>query len=73
MKRPISHLTDPDMQNVPKALIRAAERARRLAQETGTEFVVVRNGELVREIPKPPAEGQPQEKRKPRMSGNQNS
>jgi hypothetical protein len=40
MKAPISHLTDPDMQKAPQALLRAAEAARKLAERTGTRFVV---------------------------------
>jgi hypothetical protein len=40
MKAPISHLPDPDMQKVPQALLRAAETARKLAERTGTKFVV---------------------------------
>jgi sensor histidine kinase regulating citrate/malate metabolism len=47
------NLSDPDMQKATAALIRAAKRARELAQQTGTEFVVVRDGQLVREIPHP--------------------
>lgn len=39
MKAPISHLKDPDMQKVPQALLRAAEKARQLAEQTGTPFV----------------------------------
>lgn len=41
---------DPDMQKATAALLRAAKRARQVAQQTGTAIVVVRNGELVREI-----------------------
>ncbi len=40
MKAPISHLTDSDLQKVPQALLRAAEKARQLAEKTGTRFVV---------------------------------
>jgi hypothetical protein len=40
MKAPVSHLDDSDMQAAPVALLRAAERARRLAEQTGTRFVV---------------------------------
>ena len=40
MKTPVSRLNDPDIQAVPVALMRASERARRLAEETGTRFVV---------------------------------
>ncbi len=47
------NLSDPDMQKATAALIRASRRARELARQTGTEFVVIRNGKLVREIPEP--------------------
>lgn len=40
MKTPVSRLNDPDMQAAPVALMRASERARRLAEQTGTRFVV---------------------------------
>lgn len=40
MKTPVSHLEDPDLQKVPQALLRAAENARRLAEQTGTPFIV---------------------------------
>jgi len=36
----VSHLKDADLQKVPQALMRAAEKARQLAQQTGTRFVV---------------------------------
>lgn len=35
----VSHLKDPDLQKVPQALLRAAEKARQLAEQTGTPFV----------------------------------
>lgn len=44
MKAPISHLNDPDMKKVPQALLRAAEKARQLAEQTGTPLVVRRHG-----------------------------
>ncbi|MDZ4834206.1 MAG: hypothetical protein SGJ27_10555 [Candidatus Melainabacteria bacterium] len=44
---------DPDMQNATIALLRAAKRARQIAQQTGTAIVVIRDGVLVREIPQP--------------------
>lgn len=47
------NLSDPDMQKATAALIRASQRARKLAEQTGTEFVVIRHGELIREIPRP--------------------
>jgi hypothetical protein len=40
MKAPVSNLKDPDLQKVPQALMRAAEKARLLAEQTGTPFVV---------------------------------
>lgn len=42
-----SRLPDPDMQAAPKALLRAARRAREIARRTGTALVVVRNGRLI--------------------------
>jgi hypothetical protein len=44
-------LTDPDMQAATAALIRAAQRARLIAQQTGTAIIVVRDGQLIREVP----------------------
>lgn len=43
---------DADMDKAGAALTRASKRARLLAARTGTEFVVIRDGKLVREIPK---------------------
>ena len=40
MKAPVSHSKDPDLQKVPQALMRASEKARKLAKQTGTPFVV---------------------------------
>jgi len=49
VKAPISHSKDPDLLKAPQALLRAAEKARQLAEQTGTPFVV-------RQAPsKPPA------------------
>jgi hypothetical protein len=42
---PVSRLDDRDMQAVPDALRRAAENARRLAEQTGTPFVVRQPGD----------------------------
>ncbi len=39
MKIPVSKSSDPDLQKVPQALMRAAEKARQLAEQTGTPFV----------------------------------
>jgi hypothetical protein len=40
MKTPVSHSKDPDLQKAPQALMRASEKARQLAEQTGTPFVV---------------------------------
>jgi hypothetical protein len=40
MKTPVSHSKDPDLQKAPQALMRASEKARKLAEQTGTPFVV---------------------------------
>jgi hypothetical protein len=37
---PVSHSKDPDLQKAPQALMRASEKARQLAEQTGTPFVV---------------------------------
>jgi hypothetical protein len=41
-----STLDNPDMQAAPKALIRAAKRAREIARRTGTRLIVVHRGVL---------------------------
>ncbi len=46
-------LLDSDMEKATAALIRAGKRAKELARMTGTEFVVIRHGQLVREVPPP--------------------
>jgi hypothetical protein len=53
-----SQLPDADMQAVPVALARAAQRAREIAIRTGTPLVVTRDGRLIEaavepELPKP--------------------
>ena len=45
-----SKLPDADMQAAPKALLRAARRAREIAQQTNTPLVLVRDGVLVEEF-----------------------
>ena len=45
----ISKLPDADMQAAPKALLRAALRAREIARQTNTPLVVMRDGMLVEE------------------------
>jgi len=46
MKSKTSSLPDRDMQAVARALLRAAERARDIARNTGTHLVVVQDGVL---------------------------
>ena len=41
-----SHLNDPDLDRVSDALLRAGERAREIARQSGTGIAVVINGEL---------------------------
>jgi hypothetical protein len=49
--------TDPDLRGVTAALLRASEAARRLAQQTGTPFIVRQPDALPAEPP--PADHQP--------------
>ena len=44
-----SNLPDPVMQGAPRALLRAAKRAREIARQTNTPLIIVREGVLVRE------------------------
>lgn len=44
-----SKLPNADMQSAPRALLRAARRAREIARQTNTAIVIVRDGELVEE------------------------
>ena len=46
MKAPVSHSKDPDLQKAPQALLRASEKARQLAKQTGTPFVVRKSAAL---------------------------
>lgn len=48
--RCVSHLQDADMQAVPAALARAAQRAREMAARTGTPLIIVRDGQLIEEL-----------------------
>jgi hypothetical protein len=43
----VSRLPDADMQAVPAALVRAAQRAQELAARTGTPLVVTQHGKLI--------------------------
>ncbi len=47
MKAPVSHSKDPDLQKAPQALMRASEKARQLAEQTGTPFVVRKSAAVV--------------------------
>jgi|SRR3989338_6288404 len=49
MKAPVSHSNDPDLQKAPQALMRAAEKARQLVEQTGTPFVVRKGGHNIPE------------------------
>jgi DNA-directed RNA polymerase subunit K/omega len=44
-----SNLANADMQAAPRALLRAARRAREIARQTNTAIVIVRDGKLVEE------------------------
>ncbi len=45
----VSKLPDADMQGAPKAMLRAALRAREIARQTNTPLAVIRDGVLVEE------------------------
>ncbi len=45
----VSKLPDADMQGAPKAMLRAALRAREIARQTNTPLAVMRDGVLVEE------------------------
>ena len=49
---PVSRSKDPDLQKAPQALLRASEKARQLAEQTGTTFVVRKSVPLPRPISK---------------------
>jgi len=48
--KPISLARDEDARNALAALERAAIRARQIAAQTQTAIVVVRNGQLIKEL-----------------------
>lgn len=48
-KAAVSKLPDADMQAAPKALLRAARRAREVARRTGTAIVIRKDGKLIEE------------------------
>jgi len=45
-----SKLPNADMQAAPRALLRAAKRAREIARQTNTPIVIVRDGKIVEEM-----------------------
>ena len=45
----VSKLENADMQAAPRALLRAAKRAREIARATNTAIVIIRDGVLVEE------------------------
>ena len=49
--KPLSQARDEDARNITAALQRAGQRARRVAAQTQTDIIVVRNGKLIREAP----------------------
>jgi len=48
----ISEANDPDLRNIDAAIKRAAERAREIANESGTQLVVNRGGKTILIDPK---------------------
>lgn len=48
-----SRITDPDLAKSRDALLRAGQRARELAERTGTPLVTWRDGKVFKEIPAP--------------------
>ena len=50
---PASKLDDEDMCAVPRALYRAARRAHKIAHQTGTGVIVIRDGKVVEIEPDP--------------------
>jgi hypothetical protein len=46
----VSKLPDADMQAAPKAMLRAAQRARDIARQTNMPLVLIRDGVLVEEF-----------------------
>jgi hypothetical protein len=49
--KPISEARDEDARNAMAAMLRAAQRAREIAAQTGTGIIIVRDGKLIREMP----------------------
>ena len=58
VQNPDFKLADPDMQAVPAALFRAAQRAHLIAHQAGTGVVVMRDGKVVEIEPDPEMYGE---------------
>ncbi len=50
---PVSQSDDPDLQGAPAAMMRALKRAHKIAHDTNTGIVIMRDGEVV-EVPPDP-------------------
>jgi len=61
----VSKLPDADMQAAPRALMRAAQRAREIARQTNTPLVLIRDGVLVEEFV---TDGGPADKETPTLA-----
>lgn len=53
-ERPIEQAVDADLRLSIVALRRAAQRARDIAQRTGTDLIVIEHGQLLHIAPSPP-------------------
>jgi hypothetical protein len=51
MRNPLPASVNADLRGSWPAILRAAQRARLVAQQTGTDLIVVRNGQVVRVAP----------------------
>jgi hypothetical protein len=51
---PVSRLKDADMRAVPAALVRAGQRAREIAANSGTPLIVSQDGKVIEVIIPPP-------------------
>jgi len=56
MQSPLPATADADIKGSWAAMLRAAQRARQVAQQTGTDLIVVRAGRVVRVAPPPKAD-----------------
>lgn len=49
--KPLSEARDEDARNATAALIRAAQRARIVAEQTNTAIIIMRDGQITRVTP----------------------